>query len=542
MEISTDKRSAKIDARNKWAYSLGGIGRDMTYTLVATFLITYVQFAIGLKPEQFAAIGIILIIGRIWDAINDPMMGAIIENTHTRWGKFKPWILIGAVLTGIVIVLMFNVRPGGWSFVIFFAIIYLFWEIAYTMNDISYWSMLPALSVNPKQRNSIATLAVVFAGAGTFAANAAVTFFTVGNTLQGYSMIAVVIAIILIGCQVLTVFGVRQPEIKVEKQEPVTMKKMVNVIRKNDQLLWIILAMLLYNIGSNLFVSLGYNFIYLELGYSNTTTIVFIASFGVSSIGVQAFYSLLANKFTRKKLLLYSLMSLVFGYTILLLTGFIPFLPMNLIAIVSFGFFVFGGQAIFYMVLTVDIANTVEYNEYKTNERNESVIFSLRPFMAKLASALEQGLVTLVLISSGVYVLSQNITELENQKYLFDKMSETEQDTYRENANTFAVIFEGEGYQDLDADKKHSYYIYLQEALKQTPDTEKPDALEIKSAADISFKDQKDIRMQIMLRVAITAVPILLIAFSYVVLKKKFIIDEKMYEMMVKDIRARNIT
>jgi hypothetical protein len=120
-------------------------------------------------------------------------------------------------------------------------------------------------------------------------------------------------------------------------------------------------------------------------------------------------------------------------------------------------------------------------------------------------------------------------------------MTETEQDTYREHANQFEVIFEGERYADLSEETKHSYYLYLQEALKKTPDTDKPDAMEINEAADMSFRDQKDNGMRIMLRLSITALPLLLILISFTVLNKKFIIDESMYEKMTREIRERKI-
>ena len=243
-----------------------------------------------------------------------------------------------------------------------------------------------------KERNSITTLAVVFAGVGAFAANAGINFITVGNAIKGYGMVAIIIALFLIGCQVLTVFGVKQPvqttgeinevtetvEAK-KKEEKVTFKKMLLVIKNNDQLLWIILAMLFYNIGSGILVALGYNFIYMELGYDGFLAMVFVATFGVTTIGVQVFYSELVKKFGRKRLLFYSLIMIAFGYLFLLAAGNVPFLPLNIITVCLFGIFAFGGQAIFYMILTVNIANTVEYNEYRTNERNEAVIFSLRP-------------------------------------------------------------------------------------------------------------------------------------------------------------------
>jgi len=528
--------------RNKWAYSLGGIGRDMTYTLVATFFMTYIQYAgLGLSVAQFSVIGILLIVGRIWDAINDPMMGAIIENTKSRYGKFKPWILIGAVLTAIVIVIMFNVRPlgnKGWNFVIFFGIIFLAWEITFTMNDISYWSMLPSLSTDPKHRDKIATLAVVFAGVGAFAAHAMITFLTVGNAVAGYSFISIIIALFLVGCQLLTVLGVKEPEVKdTIPQENVSLKKMIRVIAKNDQLLWLILAMLLYNLGSNILVALGYNFFFMELGYDPFKVTIFIVTFGVSNLSIQALYPKIVSKMGRKKLLGLSLLILAFGYLLLFLMGFLAILPVSLVTICLFGIFVFTGQALFYMVLTVNIANTIEYNQYKTGERNEGIIFSLRPFMAKMASALEQGFITLVLVTSGIYLLSQNVSELEKQKNIYDNLEVAEQLEYKANILLKDNIFVGEEYKKYSPEEIEQFY----EMLKDVEFVEEKgkNVMLITDTADANFRDLATTKMRLLLRIAITVVPTLLITTAYIILKKKFIIDEAMYEKMVAEIKAK---
>jgi len=531
--------------RNKWSYSLGGIGRDMTYTLVATFFMTYIQYAgLGLTVAQFSAIGVMLVIGRVWDAINDPMMGAIIENTKSPWGKFKPWILIGAVLTAIVIVMMFNIRPlghNGWDFVVFFGVIYLAWEIAFTMNDISYWSMLPSLSTNPKHRNSITTMAVVFAGVGAFAANAMATFMTVGNAVAGYRAVSIIIAVALVLCQVLTVFGVKEPEIKDEiHKDKVSLKKMFKVIVHNDQLLWLILAMLLYNVGSGILVALGYNFFFMELGYDRFQVVIFIVVFGVSNLSIQAFYPIIVKKLGRKRLMWVSMIILGLGYLLLLLMGYVSILPINLIVICLFGFLVFTGQALFYMVLTVNIANTIEYNEYKTGERNEGIIFSLRPFMAKMASALEQGIMTLVLVTSGIFVLSQNVSELERQKEIYDNLETAEQATYKANALAEIVIFEGEEYAELTAETKQTFYEMLQLVEYETEDGK--EIMIITATADQYFRDRATPVMRIYLRLAITLVPAITIVASWLILRKKFIIDEEMYNMMISEIKNRKAT
>ncbi|MDD4077388.1 MAG: glycoside-pentoside-hexuronide (GPH):cation symporter [Bacilli bacterium] len=541
--METNTKPASLSWRSKLSYSLGGIGRDMTYTLVATFFITYIQYAgLGLSVAQFSVIGILLIIGRVWDAVNDPIMGAIIENTKTKWGKFKPWILIGAVLTAVVIVIMFNWAPTGnhgWNFVIFFGVIYLLWEIAFTMNDISYWSMLPALSRNPKERDSVATLAVVFAAVGTLAAHAGVSLITVGDAVKGYSLISIVIAFFLVACQCLTVFGVKQ-DLSLEEQteENVSIKKMFSVIKGNDQLLWVVLAMLLYNIGSGLLIALGYNFFYLELGYDGWLVTIFVLTFGISNIAVQSFYPVLSRKFGRKQLLKYSIILLGFGYLLLLLLGFIPILPINIYTICIFGALVFAGQSIFYMVLTINITNTVEYNEYKTTERNESVIFSLRPFMAKMASALQQGLVTAVLVISGIYTLSQNVSSLEKLKFYFDQEEITEK---TECEPKIRELLADEEFSDLTEQE------YLNDVIAQIEyeiikkDGKEVYRLVINKAANKAFKEQAsgNFKMRFILRMAITAVPILLVYLSYLVLNKKYIIDETMYQNILNAIEER---
>lgn len=539
MEINVLEQERKLLKRNKWTYSAGGIGRDMIYQLVATFFITYVQFSgLGLTKEQFGVIGILLVIGRVWDAINDPIMGSIVENTHSRFGKFKPWILIGAILTAIVIIFMFNFRPTGWAFVIFFGVIYLLWEMAYTLNDIPYWSLLPNLSTEKKERDSIATMVVVFAGVGAFLANAIISFTTVGNAVRGYSMISITFAIFFIACTLLTVFGVKEPKNIKIKEENVSIKKMFQVIFKNDQLLWSSLALIFYSIGSGLLVALGYNFFYMELGYDGTMVLIFVATFGVSNILTQSFYSTLAKRFSRAKLMKYAYFTLAFGYIMLLAVGYIPFIPISLLTVCFFGAFVFSGQAIFYMILIVNMTNTIEYNEFKTKSRNEAVVFSVRPFTAKLSSALQQGVVTLVLIVSGIFVLSQNVSTLEAQKNIFDQLSASEQTTYRTNITLRQTILDDV---DLEAEEIAAIYDAMQ-LVTFTPTTDGSKfEMVINAAANNAFRDRANPSMRLLLRLSISLLPALLILASYFILHKKFIIDEAYFEAITQKIQAKKL-
>ena len=554
--------------RNKWCFSLGGIGRDMTYTLMATFLMVYIQYTMNLTIAQFSTISLLLVLGRFWDAINDPIMGTIIENTKGRWGKFKPWIIIGAVLTAIVIVILFNVRTfTGWNFVIFFAVSYFVWEITFTMNDISYWSMLASLSTDAKKRNKITTLAVVFAGVGAFAANAIIALAS-GDMVRFYGGVSIGIAFSLVACQALTVFGVKE-DAKIiaqnnAKKENVSLKDMILTIKNNDQLLWITLAMFLYNIGSSLLAStLAYNMIYLEINYGGIEGTLLVLCLGVSSILLQSFYASLANKFKRSKLLVYSLSLTIAGYVMLLLLGF-TFIPINIITICIFAIFVFSGQAIFYMVLTVNLTNTIEYNEYKTGERREGIIFSLRPFMAKFAGAITQLIITGILIFSGIYALTNNVSVLETQKSDFESKyihgTIAGQTEYLDNLANHQIIFDQELQDKLDEIEntdfeselaKQQAIIDANQAIESLYDiiedaafTLDPETglytMDITPSANKIFESQADNKlMKFILRGGITIVPIIFLCGAFLVLKKKYKIDEDMYEHMMIEINKR---
>ena len=148
----TEKKRKKRQ-KNLIFYPLGTIGRDMMYYLFNSCILTYILFTKQLTSEQLVAITVIMVAARVFDALNDPIMGNIIERTRTRWGKFKPWLLAGILSTSIVIYLAFNSTLQGWPFIIFFGFIYFAYSITYTMHDIAYWGMIPSLSRDADLRN-----------------------------------------------------------------------------------------------------------------------------------------------------------------------------------------------------------------------------------------------------------------------------------------------------------------------------------------------------------------------------------------------------
>ena len=114
----TEAEHRKAERRNLWTYPVGTVGRDMIYQLFTNYILTYTLFTRELTAAQLAAITGIMIAARIFDALNDPIMGNIIESTRTRFGKFKPWLLAGVISTSFVVAFIFNTKLTGWPFII----------------------------------------------------------------------------------------------------------------------------------------------------------------------------------------------------------------------------------------------------------------------------------------------------------------------------------------------------------------------------------------------------------------------------------------
>ena len=172
--------------RSKWCYASGCTGRDLCYTLVSLFLLTYIQYTNLVNTAQFLVLSVIIVLCRVWDAVNDPMMGTIISNTRTRFGKYRPWVLIGCITNLIFFIGMFTIRVDvgsnintlGWYNVAILGVCYLLWGMSFTMNDVSYWSLLPILSEGKKERDQLTTMVAIFASVGQFVAGGVVPMLT----------------------------------------------------------------------------------------------------------------------------------------------------------------------------------------------------------------------------------------------------------------------------------------------------------------------------------------------------------------------------
>ncbi len=413
----------KLRKRNLLLFPLGTIGRDMVYSLVTSYLLTYILFTRSLTAAQLGAVTAIMVAARVFDALNDPIMGNIIERTRSRWGKFKPWLVIGIALTSVVVYIVFNTDLQGWSFIWLFGIFYFTYSIAYTMHDISYWGMVPALSSDPDARNQFTSRATLCAGIGGTAASLFIPMLTTGEGALGgstnvaYGRIALIICVLAPLFLCFTIFGARERRDDLrEAAPPISLKKVVRTIARNDQLLWIAVIFLLQQVGNNFILGgIASTYIYFDFGYNGGLYSIFNTVGMFVTAFLMIFYPAISRRIHRKKLMgILAVVSTV-GYAVMVLPGLL--LPSSMVKfwIIVVGYMLANfGQYGYYLIMMISIINTVEYNELTCGSRDEAIIASLRPFLTKLSTAITVAMTSASYLIFGVTNYTNQISSLES--------------------------------------------------------------------------------------------------------------------------------
>ena len=375
----------------------------MLYTMVSMYLMFYLTDVLSLPDDTLWWVTGIMLAARVFDAFNDPIMGVIVDNTHTKYGKFKPWICIGAVLVSVFTVLLFtDFGLTGSAYILVFAVTYLFWGISFTMNDISYWSMLPTLSQDQHEKEQIGSVARICANIGLFSVVSLIVPITealgnmVGSLQKGYLLLAIIIVVIMLVFQSITVFGVKEPKLATEKTESTSLKELVRIIFQNDQLFVTAIAMALFMIGYCTTTNFGlyyFKYVYGDEGMYS----IFAVILGVSQIAALIIFPKMAERFPRKKL--------YFAATLMVLAGYVVFFfsPTNTMIFIGVaGILLFIGQAFIQVMMLMFLTDSVEYGAWKFKKRNDSVSFSLQPFINKMGGAVASGITGAVVIISGM--------------------------------------------------------------------------------------------------------------------------------------------
>ena len=387
----------KQDNRNRICFGLGTVGRDMFYSFEANTLLHFLTYVLDLPVWVFAAASMILSVMRIFDAFNDPITGLLIDNIRSPWGKFKPAILFGGVLSAITSILLFANIGTGWSFVVIFGIAYLLWDVTYGINDIGYWTLLPVMSSDQKQRERNGTIARICANIGMYIVMVAWQPVTsaLGDTPQVWFWCAVVIAGIYLLGLLFPLLGVKEKRVAPEEQESTSFRQMCRALAGNDQLMWTTLAMGLFMVGYCTTVNFAVTYMKYIFG-NEGMYVVLVAVVGVSQLGTLAVYPKIAAKMNRRQLYTLGTVLVVIGYVVF-------FFAEVSIALIALGaVLVFVGQAFIQTLMLMFLADTVEYGQWKLGKRNESITFSIQPFINKIGGAIATGVVSITLLLSGV--------------------------------------------------------------------------------------------------------------------------------------------
>ena len=378
----------KLSGKEKVSYGLGAVGKDMVYMFSASYILYYYQDLLGVSA---IAMGFILLAARIFDAFNDPVMGVIVAKTRTKWGRFRPWLLIGTILNAVVLYFMFSAPPAldGSGLIAYAAITYILWGVTYTMMDIPFWSMIPAFTEGGKERESLSTLGRTCAGVGsaitTVITMKCVYVFGQGNERLGFRYFALLVAALFVVFITITCLNIKEKS-TVTVDAP-SVKQMFRALLQNDQAMTVVVTIVLINCSiyttSNLVIYF-FKYDFGGAGWYNSYTLFNIFGGAMQILSMMILFPLLRKVLSTIQVFYVSFAMAIVGYVVLLVLAFTNMSNVFLLFIP--GFFIFAANGMLSILTTVFLANTVDYGELKNNRRDESVIFSMQTFVVKLAS------------------------------------------------------------------------------------------------------------------------------------------------------------
>lgn len=386
----------KIGLGEKLGYGVGAVGLDLSYGMFYSYLSIYLTNALGISP---AFLLIITPLARIWDGFNDPMMGMIVDKTKTKMGKYRPWILTGALLNAIVLCLLFNnpgFASGSTGLYVYAAVLYVFWGMTNTLADIPFWSMVPSFATEEKDRNLVSTIARAFSGLGqgivSIFTPMAVAFFggVAGSKLdsmtsdtlsKGFGKWSLIMATGLILFAMISVISTKERRIIVNN-EKFSFKAAINVIKSNDQLLVFMLFAMISNAG--FYMTSGISSYYFTSVLGDLTLQSKFNLMGTVGSVLSILVVPVCSKFMNNRSIYKLSLSLAAaGYIGMAIIGY--GFGGNVTALGVFYILTSLGTGSMFVNQTVMLADCVDYGEYKTGSRNQSLTFSMKGFLQKMA-------------------------------------------------------------------------------------------------------------------------------------------------------------
>lgn len=377
-------------------YGVGAVGLDLSYGMFYSYLNKYLTDVLKLSS------GFLLVltpIARIWDGINDPLMGSIVDNGKFKMGKYRPWILIGSLTNAVILALLFNNLFGlsGVGLYAYIAVMYVLWGMTNTLADIPYWSMVPSFTNDAKERSLIATIARTFSGLGQ-------GIVTIGTPIvmglvsvtkdpktgeavydaKTFTVLSLICAAGLVLFSTVSVSSVKEKH-RTPSSEKFSFKKIFTVAKNNDQLLIFMLFAMLSNAGFYMISGVGAYYFDVVVGDSSKQS--GFNTFGaIGSILGLAVIPIMMKFTTRRKTYQFSLALAMVGYIGMLISA----KALDSVSAMGLCYLIAQiGTASMFVSQTVFLADIVDYGEYKMGFRAESITFSMKGFLQKMAYTLQ---------------------------------------------------------------------------------------------------------------------------------------------------------
>ena len=400
------------------AYAFGNLGQAAFYNAMSTYFIVYVTSCLfsgvdkALAAKLIGVITSLVVIIRIAEIFVDPLLGNLVDNTNTKWGRFRPWQFFGGLVSSVLLAVVFSgmfglVNVNSTLFIVVFVITFIVLDVFYSLRDISYWGMIPALSSDSHERSTYTALGSFTGSIGgnaiTILVIPVVTYFSwvfTGENAEhqsGWTAFGIIVAVLGIMTAWTVAFGTRenQSALRANAEDNGGPLQAFKAVFQNDQLLWVALSYLLYaiaNVTTTGVLLFLFKFVLdNQAAFSATGVIAMIAGLVMSPM-----YPILNRYIPRRYLYIGGMVSMIVAYVMLAL--FSSNIVLVFIALVLF----YVPGTLIMMTVILSLTDSIEYGQLKNGKRNEAVTLSIRPMLDKIGGALSNGIVGFIALAAGM--------------------------------------------------------------------------------------------------------------------------------------------